>query len=1129
MNMELGCGGDGDALSSSSRGILCKSLINFLLKEHYLLTAYELLHELVENGHSEAAADLHTFFSDPDMFPSDQLLHLQSFQDVDCHQLISEKERATIMEYELRVVREELNNCKEKLEKKSKDFNVNASNDSSSRNDGMFFWSTTHGNLEQIGPHETRHLNCIVKEYLVNAGYKLTAMTFCEEVVDQDLNGWQDGAPETTNALYIYYQHYITTSSGGEKDKSTLPNADGSLLKKIECLEKEKLSLISALEAAEKLVKEYAMEISQLNKSLKQAVHQSDDYIAEFEAKRLQDVSSVGSGKDELPSGEESSCDTNEKIVPDNGRQLIAEEIPQKAEPVSLEAINPKTSDSFIAPQEMIKQEIVAEDIMMGTASKMKSSDIATQVGGLLCTSNFFPNNVEICNFCTTSKKAVSLVVLEMIQILAGALPKIVPYVLINHREELLPLIICAIEHHPEPIIRDSLTHTLFNLIKRPDQEQRRIIMDACVSLSNSVGELRVETELLPQCWEQINHKYEERRLLVAQSCGELGAFVKAEMRSSLILSIVEQLVEDPAAIVRDAASHNLALLVPLFPNMEKYNKVENLMFQLVCDPSDVVVKTSLQKLVPTVIAWAKDEKQHLTHLLGRVRSQSLAYAQHCSPMSGVEGSVEAALRVLGEKERWHIGNLLQMLTEVLPEIHSAIILSSPPLITGSNEISEHRGTQTLSDVLLISYLRGHISWPELDWITVLCLPAILQLSLMLSLREEALRMRLCKLLLIMGELFGSCFLNTFLVPVFYNAVGDDANLSYFQPELAEHFTRFKPTTTTGERLAYMCVMPLLLAGVLGANDAHKGALAQYLKDLVLETTIRFGSWTPSHSPELLEAIRFLCKFEQHHDAIVGVLWELVVNPNATVKVSVAVIFKELVAFVDIKLATQQVLPALVTLGTDANINVKYSTIEAFGAAARYFRDDLVADKIRLQMDAFLDDGSYEATIAVVRALTGAVPFMAPSLKDYLLQKLVVLSTNSTQGTTSVHRHEKADVFCNAVRALDATDLSQASARELLLPVIQQLLKDPDVLDPAHKEALEIILRERAGGRLDSISKVMGSHLGMSSVSNLFGENVFPSSRKDAGEQVEPSGLQPLQPEEGMLKRMMRTNFRLGT
>lgn len=36
----------------------------------------------------------------------------------------------------------------------------------------------------------------------------------------------------------------------------------------------------------------------------------------------------------------------------------------------------------------------------------------------------------------------------------------------------------CAIERHPESNTRDSLTHTLFNLIKRPDEQQRRLIMD---------------------------------------------------------------------------------------------------------------------------------------------------------------------------------------------------------------------------------------------------------------------------------------------------------------------------------------------------------------------------------------------------------------------------------------------------------------------------------------------------------------------------------------------------------------------------------------------------------------------------------------------------------------------------
>lgn len=68
-------------------------------------------------------------------------------------------------------------------------------------------------------------------------------------------------------------------------------------------------------------------------------------------------------------------------------------------------------------------------------------------------------------------------------------------------------------------------------------------------------------------------------------------------------------------------------------------------------------------------------------------------------------------------------------------------------------------------------------------------------------------------------------------------------------------------------------------------------------------------------------------------------------------------------------------------------------------------------------------------------------------------------------------------------------DLPATSVRDYLLPSIQNLLKDSDAIDPAHKEALEIIVKERSGGSLDTFSKVMGAHLGIaSSVSSLFGE-----------------------------------------
>lgn len=45
---------------------------------------------------------------------------------------------------------------------------------------------------------------------------------------------------------------------------------------------------------------------------------------------------------------------------------------------------------------------------------------------------------------------------------------------------------------------------------------------------------------------------------------------------------------------------------------------------------------------------------------------------------------------------------------------------------------------------------------------------------------------------------------------------------------------------------------------------------------------------------------------------------------------------------VELKSATQQVIPALVTLGSDPNADVKHATIEAFGAVAQHFKDEEV-------------------------------------------------------------------------------------------------------------------------------------------------------------------------------------------
>lgn len=55
------------------RSSLCNCVVNFLLEENYLLTAFELLHELLDDGRDAHAIRLKEFFSNPSQFPPDQI------------------------------------------------------------------------------------------------------------------------------------------------------------------------------------------------------------------------------------------------------------------------------------------------------------------------------------------------------------------------------------------------------------------------------------------------------------------------------------------------------------------------------------------------------------------------------------------------------------------------------------------------------------------------------------------------------------------------------------------------------------------------------------------------------------------------------------------------------------------------------------------------------------------------------------------------------------------------------------------------------------------------------------------------------------------------------------------------
>ena len=63
---------------SVSKEVFWKQIVEFLLQEKYNLTAFELLHELLEDGQLNAAGPLQDFFSDAEEFPPDEMMKLQT-------------------------------------------------------------------------------------------------------------------------------------------------------------------------------------------------------------------------------------------------------------------------------------------------------------------------------------------------------------------------------------------------------------------------------------------------------------------------------------------------------------------------------------------------------------------------------------------------------------------------------------------------------------------------------------------------------------------------------------------------------------------------------------------------------------------------------------------------------------------------------------------------------------------------------------------------------------------------------------------------------------------------------------------------------------------------------------------
>ncbi|KAL4235190.1 hypothetical protein ACF0H5_006828 [Mactra antiquata] len=538
---------------------------------------------------------------------------------------------------------------------------------------------------------------------------------------------------------------------------------------------------------------------------------------------------------------------------------------------------------------------------------------------------------MEVSQITDTDKQKVVLM-------LGRCLPHIVPNVLLAKREELIPLIISTAMLHPDSKERDNLLNILFNLIKKPDEEQRHMILTGCIAFAQHVGPTRVEAELLPQCWEQISHKYMERRLLVGEACGALAGYIPSELRSSLVLSMLQQmLMEDKESDVREAVVRSLGLIIGFISDRDKYPQVSELLKTALKDTSEKVVMSAKQIFLPSFAMWAY-ELDKLEH--------SLLH----SILRDLEELVKAAIsaqRSPGGVIPLNEGRFLLYVTtleELVPFLYISVLESGPymtklpetmaNMADGESSSRFPKPSSPLTDLTtiagnrkklaaMVTLFEDHIDqewfepWDNLSWVVNNLIPRLLEVVMGSAVSFPRVVSCLAKCFYKISTTFGKTFVDKKVKPRFIDVLmmGEE----HLDP--SNSFTSNSTPFTT-------CIVPVYASGVLSAFNTEEDRLqlSQFLREALFCLSIYQA---PKDSLRI--AITELCSSPSNHELLLTVLWEGVVHSSPQVRSTAARLFEILMHTVNETLAGTRCVPALVTLGSDPDISVRVATIPALG------------------------------------------------------------------------------------------------------------------------------------------------------------------------------------------------------
>ncbi|XP_042164895.1 RAB11-binding protein RELCH homolog isoform X7 [Oncorhynchus tshawytscha] len=920
---------------------------------------------------------------------------------------------------------------------------------------------------EPIRPLEKRALNFLVNEYLLKNEYKLSAITFSDENDDQDFELWDDvglNIPKPPDLLQIYRncgsalpspRDTVDVSVGVEAGELT----GNYIVQKPDLLQQQHTEM----------VEEFEYQISLLNEEKQSLAYQIKKLQSEIQSLRRTVSPTLPDQGSHLNSLSSSSTPPPPRPPLDNGQYL---DIRRASEPDKPHTESNPPTQTISSPTHTSTQphaKLKCRETVVFDQPNRKLSPAFQQALLSFCKMSADSRLGAEVSRIADNEESVMLM-------LGRCLPHIVPNVLLAKRErmvahlcqELIPLILCTACLHPEPKERDQLLHILFNLIKRPDDEQRRMILTGCVAFARHVGPTRVEAELLPQCWEQINHKYSERRLLVAEACGALASYLPKEIRSSLVLSMLQQmLAEDKADMVREAVVKSLAIIMGYIDDPDKYSQGFELMLLSLGDPSERVVSAIHQVFIPAFAAWTTE--------LGILQTTLIP-----SLLARIEKLFKQGEHGLDE-HKLHM--FLSALQSLIPPLFSVVLQNAPftqrltlqgdiPPIEVTRfprpasplqDVATVVGSREMLSGLLILYdyqleHEGTTGWDSLLWVVNQLLPQLIEIVGGITVTSTTCVHEFSRFFWRLCRTFGKIFTNTKVKPQFQEIL-----------RLSEE----NVDALTGNAILTKATVPVYASGVLTCynQDEDRKLLVGFLEDVMTNLSL-------SHAPldSLKASFIELGANPVYHDMLLTVLWYGVVHTSALVRSTAACMFELLVKGVNETLVAQRVVPALITLSSDPEMSVRISTIPAFGTIMEMVTHKELLERVKMQLASFLEDPQYQDQhslhMEIIRTFGRVGPNTEPRFRDeFVLPHLHKLALDNNAQTTERKRIDIATQLFEAYSALSCccvlhllyhqrVFISEELMVNHFLPGLRCLRADMEQLSPEHEVILSSMIKE---------------------------------------------------------------------